>query len=185
MSQAGSASSSAPVPWRPVRRALEKRGLAIRPRKFRAGDLGRYALVFGATDDAAVNRELSRRSRRLGIPVNVSDDPEKSTFIVPAVYRRGDLTIAISTSGRSPAAARAIREDLEAGIGREYASLVDLLGSFREKMAQSVRGHRNRMSVWRKIMAADVLGTLRRGGRRAAEGVVRRHIREAEKGGRR
>ena len=89
-------------------RRLAENGLVVRARKFRRSDMGRYALVIGATDDREVNRAVSRESRRRGLPVNIADDPELSTFILPAVYHRGDLTVAVSTAGKSPAAARAI-----------------------------------------------------------------------------
>ena len=87
---------------------LEGERLKIRPRKFRSRDLGSYALVFGATDDAVVNSEVYRESRRRETPVNVVDRPDLCTFIVPSLHRRGDLSIAVSTGGKSPAVARAV-----------------------------------------------------------------------------
>jgi precorrin-2 dehydrogenase/sirohydrochlorin ferrochelatase len=163
---------------------LEGESLTIRPRKFRRSDMGRYALVFGATDDAAVNRALSRESRRLGMPVNIVDDPGRSTFIVPAVCRRGDLSIAVSTAGKSPAVARVVREELESRYGRDHAVMVDLLGAHREEMMKTVPGHRRRAAAWRKILDEDLLETLRKKGRPAAAALIRRHIREAGEGGR-
>ena len=158
---------------------LEAGGLTLRPRKFRRSDMGRYALVIGATDDREVNRTVSRESRRRGLPVNIADDPELSTFILPAVYHRGDLTIAVSTAGRSPAAARAIKEDLGRNYGRDYAELIDILGSHRGKMMDAVDGHRRRTGIWRKIIGADILGLLRRKGRKAAAGAIAEQIEQA------
>jgi len=160
----------------PSLRRLEGERLKIRPRKFRRGDMKSYALVFGATDDAGVNKALYRESRRRGLPVNVADQPDLCTFIVPSLYRRGDLCIAVSTGGKSPAAARAIREDLEKHYGREYAELVDILGAHRECMMESVDGHRRRAALWRRILDTDLLGILRRRGRRAASERVRKQI---------
>lgn len=166
----------------PALRKLEGESLSIRPRKFRRSDMGKYALVIGATDDTRLNRELSRESRRRGIPVNIVDVPEESTFIVPAVCRRGDLTIAVSTGGKSPAAARVIREDLEARYGADYAVMIALLGAHRQEMMTAVRGHRRRAAVWKEILDTDLLGELRRKGRPAAAAVIRRHIRAAAEG---
>jgi siroheme synthase-like protein len=161
---------------------LEGECLTIRPRKFRRSDMGKYALVVGATDESVVNRAVSRESRRRGIPVNIVDVPEESTFIVPAVHRRGDLAIAVSTGGRSPAAARAIREDLEARYGADYAAMIALLGAHREEMMKAVPGHRRRAAVWKGILDADLLGALQRKGRPAAAALIRRHIRAAAEG---
>jgi precorrin-2 dehydrogenase/sirohydrochlorin ferrochelatase len=164
-------------------RRLEGERLAVRARKFRRSDMGKYALVIGATDDARLNRELFRESRRRGIPVNIVDDPERSTFIVPAVHRQGDLALAVSTGGKSPAAARLIREDLEKRYGSDYAAMIDLLGAHREEMMKSVHGHRRRAAAWKGILAEDLVGALRRKGRSGAAALIRRHIRAAAEGG--
>lgn len=166
----------------PALRRLEGESLTIRPRKFRRSDMGRYALVVGATDDTGLNRELSRESRRRGIPVNIVDVPEESTFIVPAVHRRGDLAIAVSTGGKSPAAARAVREELEARYDADYAAMIALLGAHRQEMITSVRGHSRRAEAWKGILDADLLGALRKKGRPAATALIRRHIRAAAEG---
>jgi precorrin-2 dehydrogenase/sirohydrochlorin ferrochelatase len=158
---------------------LRSRGVKILDRKFRLDDLQLQALVIGATDSEEVNAEVSRESRRRGIPVNIADDPAKSTFIVPALFRRGDVTLAISTGGSSPALARLIREDLGRHYGEEYAALASLLGSYRERMRSAVSGHRRRAEVWRGILDAGILDVLRREGVEEAEAIIRRHIDEA------
>ncbi|NTW07394.1 MAG: bifunctional precorrin-2 dehydrogenase/sirohydrochlorin ferrochelatase, partial [Syntrophaceae bacterium] len=73
----------------------------------------------------------------LGIPVNIVDDPQKCDFILPSIVERGDLTIACSTGGSSPALARRLREELEAAYGEEYGTLLKLLGQLREKMEKN------------------------------------------------
>ena len=160
---------------------LRSRGVKILNRKFRRDDLQLQALVIGATDSEDVNAAVSKESRRRGIPVNIVDDPEKSTFIVPAIFRRGDVTMAVSTGGSSPALARLIREDLERHYGEEYASLAALLGSYRERMMSAVSGHRRRADVWKGILDAGILDVLRREGVEEAEAIIRRHIDEAGK----
>lgn len=163
---------------------LQEKGLTLRRRKFRESDLEGFALAFGATDDSVVNGELSRLSRRRGVPVNIADDPENSTFILPAVHRRGDLSIAVSTAGSSPALARRIKEDLGRRYGRDYADLAALLGAERERMVQSVPGHRRRAALWRKILDGEVLDILREKGKGEARAFLRRTIEEeAGRGG--
>ncbi|MEN6374109.1 MAG: bifunctional precorrin-2 dehydrogenase/sirohydrochlorin ferrochelatase [Smithella sp.] len=94
-------------------------------------------LIIGATDDDKTNKAISDDARRLGIPVNIVDDPQKCDFILPSIVERGDLTIACSTGGSSPALARRLREELEAAYGEEYGTLLKLLGQLREKMEKN------------------------------------------------
>ena len=69
-------------------------------------------LVIGATDDGAVNGRVATDARALGIPVNIVDDPARCDFILPSIVERGDLSIAVSTGGRSPALAKNSGESL-------------------------------------------------------------------------
>ncbi|MBI4231571.1 MAG: bifunctional precorrin-2 dehydrogenase/sirohydrochlorin ferrochelatase [Planctomycetes bacterium] len=93
-----------------------RRGVSVRRRAYRTGDLKGAALAFAATDDRAVNARVARDARRSRIPVNVADDPRACDFHVPAVARRGPLTIAVGTSGASPALAAAVRDRLAAAL---------------------------------------------------------------------
>lgn len=82
-------------------------------RRFRASDVQGHGLVFAATDDRKVNHRVAEAARRAGIPVNVADSREECDFIVPARIRRGDLQLAVSTSGRNPRIAASIRRKIE------------------------------------------------------------------------
>ena len=93
---------------------LERLPATWRRRRFRRTDVEDMALVFAATDDRRVNRRVAMEARRLGIPVNVADAPGEGNFIVPARLRSGEVQIAISTGGRSPRLAAALRRKLEA-----------------------------------------------------------------------
>lgn len=94
--------------------AAEARGeLVVRRRPFETGDLAGADLVFAATGDARVNAAVAAGCRRRAIPVNVADDPARCTFIMPAVSEGDGYTLAVSTSGKNPGAARAIREFLD------------------------------------------------------------------------
>ncbi len=163
-------------------RALERRGLTLRQRRFRASDVGSQALVIAATDDRAVNAAVSAAARRKGIPVNAVDDPGNCTFIVPAVVTRGDLTVAISTGGKSPAAARLVKERIGELLGEEYAALVRLLGAHRGKMKEAVAGQGSRARSWKRMLDEGVLESLRCGDKAGAAGTVRRCLDEAASG---
>jgi len=107
-------------------------GVRWEPRPYRPGDLDGARLVYAATDEPAVNAAVRVDANRAGIWVNVADEPEACDFLAPAVVRRGDLTIAVSTNGASPALARRIREQLEAEFGPEYAEALRELRARRE-----------------------------------------------------
>src|SRR5438067_13923192 len=97
----------------PALAALASEGrLLHEPRGYRHGDLAGFDLALAATDAGDVNAALAREGRARGVWVNAADDPANCTFILPALVRRGDLTVAVSTGGTSPALARAVREEL-------------------------------------------------------------------------
>ena len=89
-------------------------------------------LVIGATDDPEVNQRISLEARTRNILCNIVDKPRECNFIVPSQVHRGDLVIAVSTGGRSPALAKKIRQDLENLFPDIYSSYVALLGRVRE-----------------------------------------------------
>ena len=163
-------------------RALERRGARLLQRRFRAGDVARQALVFAATDDSAVNAAVAAAARRRGIPVNAADDPPNCTFIVPALVRRGDLTVAVSTGGKSPAAARLVKERIASMLGDEYAALVRLLGAHRTAMKEQVPGQARRARAWKRMLDEGILDALRMGSGREALATLRRCVADAAHG---
>jgi siroheme synthase-like protein len=103
-------------------------------RPYRDGDLCGHELAFVATDDGAVNADASREARVRGVLINAVDDPAHCDFILPSILRRGDLVVAVTTGGASPALARAIREDLEAHIPQDYDALVRIAAEVRREL---------------------------------------------------
>jgi uroporphyrin-III C-methyltransferase / precorrin-2 dehydrogenase / sirohydrochlorin ferrochelatase len=115
-----------------ARRAAEGRiGLSLRP--YRTGDLQGCRLAYAATSDPEVNQAVRREAADSGIWLNAVDLPDLCDFITPAIVRRGDLTIAVSTNGRCPALAREIREEIERQYGPEYAEEVERRGRLRDR----------------------------------------------------
>jgi siroheme synthase-like protein len=103
-------------------------------RQYRDGDLEGYELAVVATDDGSVNAGVAREGRERGVWVNAVDDPPNCDFILPSVIRRGDVVIAVSTGGASPALARRLREELEAFLEEENAPLAELLQDVRQEL---------------------------------------------------
>jgi precorrin-2 dehydrogenase/sirohydrochlorin ferrochelatase len=120
-----------------------------------------------ATDDRQVNAHVSADARRAGVLVSVVDAPRESDFIVPAVVRRGDLLIAISTSGRSPALAGHLRRELELLVPDDWEVLVRLLGAARTRVQRAVGDADRRRDLLERLASLDLLSTLRNDGRQA------------------
>jgi precorrin-2 dehydrogenase/sirohydrochlorin ferrochelatase len=120
---------------------------------YRKGDLGQPLLVFAATNDPAVQQAVREDAHTLGALVNVADDREHSTFLVPASFAQGDLQVAISTSGASPALARHLRQRLQALLGREYKAHLSFLREARREVLSSVPKQKERARVFRKLVA--------------------------------
>jgi precorrin-2 dehydrogenase/sirohydrochlorin ferrochelatase len=121
-------------------------------------------LAFAATNDAALNRRVSEDAGALGIWCNMATDPEAGSFIVPSVVRRGPLSIAISTSGLSPAISRALRLQLESEFGPEWEFFILLLGELRAHFQAANLEEKDTRRVFSALAALPVPGWLREGG---------------------
>ena len=95
---------------------------------------GGYEFVMVATDDGVINAEVAAAGKKRGLWVNAADDPKNCDFILPAVVRKGKITLAASTSGTSPALARRLREELDAYLTVDMPALADLLSEVRREM---------------------------------------------------
>jgi precorrin-2 dehydrogenase/sirohydrochlorin ferrochelatase len=119
------------------------------------------ALVIAATDSEAVNRQVSSAAQSRGIPVNAVDQPADCTFIVPAVVRRGDFLIAVSTSGCSPALARRVREELERCFGSEYDEFLRLMRKIRPLVLKRGEGQEENSRVFKELLDSGLLEAVR------------------------
>lgn len=122
-----------------IQQAAETGRLVWHARPYRDGDLAGASLAFGATDDRAANARVADEARRRGIPVLAVDDVPNCDFIAPAVVRRGDLLVAISTGGRSPALARRLREQLEVVVTARDGRLLEVAAAARERLGDARR----------------------------------------------
>ncbi len=157
--------------------AIAARG-AVRhlARPYRRGDLSGFALVYAATDDAALQRELAAEAGPLEIPINVADVPELCSFIAPAVIRRGELQIAISTGGASPALAAQLREELESRFGPEYARLLEILRAVRRWLAATEPDRAARAHKLRALAGSRLRECLASGDDSAAAAILREQL---------
>jgi len=143
-------------------------------RAYLPGDLAEAFLVISATDDPAVNQQVWSEANCHNVLVNVVDDTPHCNFIAPAILRQGDLSIAISTSGKAPALAVRLRDQIARLIGPEHARFLALAGSLRERLAAQTPDFAERRALWYRLVDSDVVDLLRRGD----EGQARRRISE-------
>jgi precorrin-2 dehydrogenase/sirohydrochlorin ferrochelatase len=146
-------------------------------RIYRAGDLAGAFLAIAATDDRAANAAVAEEAARLGILANIADDPAAGNFHTAAVVRRGDLLLAVSTGGGSPALTARIRLELEARYGQEYARLLALLRRLRAGPARALPPA-TRTKLWRRLVSDGMLGWLRDGEHARAEVYAQTQVEE-------
>ena len=126
-------------------------------REYRETDLGDAFLVIGATDNPAVNHRLHRNAEARGRLCNIVDQPDRCNFVLPAVIRQGDLSIAVSTAGKSPAFARHLRRQMESMFGPEYGPFLDLMGAIREKLLARKHPPEYRKSLFEQLIRSSLL----------------------------
>jgi precorrin-2 dehydrogenase / sirohydrochlorin ferrochelatase len=124
-------------------------------------------MVICATDDRTLNEQVMQDCRSRGIPVNVVDDPDRCDFILPSIVEQGDLIIAVSTGGKSPALAKRLRKEMERQYGAEYRELVNILGELRKRIMAKGRLSEENKEVFEAVVNSDILELLRRGDREA------------------
>jgi precorrin-2 dehydrogenase / sirohydrochlorin ferrochelatase len=150
-------------------RALEAAGATLVVRsedEWTPADLDGAFLCVAASHDPVVRDAVYRAARERGVLVNVMDDVPRCDFAAPAVVRRGDLTIAVSTGGRSPALARRLRERLEARFGPEWAEALEVLGEVRDETLPCLPDLADRSRRWAEALDLEELASLVRTGRR-------------------
>ncbi len=152
---------------------MGKEGLVtLISRRFEDHDINGRMLVFAATNDEATNQRVYQLCQKNNILVNTVDDPEKCNFLVPATMRRGALTVAVNTQGRSPLLARRIREEMEDRYGSEYADYLELLGEARVVVKNTIDQESTRRLLFEKILDLPVLALLQQGKKEEAKGRI-------------
>lgn len=126
-------------------------------RKYRNGDLTGAGLAFAAIDDSDVSEEIAKEALQRNVLLNVVDRPDHCSFMVPAVVRRGLLTIAISTGGASPAWARHIKNRLSGEFGDEYIRLLDALAQVREYCMKKIDDPIRRREILMRLADESLL----------------------------
>ena len=135
--------------------------LTLHERPFAPADVAGAWVVFTATDDPTVNAAVFAAGEAAGIFVNSADDPANCSFTLMSVIRRGDLVVTVGTGGRSPALAAHLRRQLEAEIGPEYPTLLDLLSEAREALRAGGRSSED--ADWQTAFDRGIVELVRSG----------------------
>ncbi len=145
----------APEVTQEVQDMADSGALVLEKREYREGDLEGAFVAIAATDDNAVQRRIKAEAERLGILLNVADVTHLCDFIAPSVIRKGEVTVAISTAGVSPALARKLRETLEVSRDLAYADMASLLGEVRGELRRE--GNIVHPDHWQTCLTQELL----------------------------
>jgi uroporphyrin-III C-methyltransferase/precorrin-2 dehydrogenase/sirohydrochlorin ferrochelatase len=126
------------------------------PQKFQDDIINTYVLVIAATNDRQVNEKISTLAQANKIPVNVVDQPELCSFIMPSLVDRDPVQIAISTGGASPVLARLLRSRLETMIPSSYGRLAMLMQEFRDTVKKKIPQMQKRRRFWERILQGPI-----------------------------
>jgi precorrin-2 dehydrogenase len=140
--------------------------LSVRRRGFEPSDLDGALLVVASSEDSGERAAIADEARRRGVLANVMDDVPNCDWAAPSVVRRGDLVLAISTGGRSPALAKRLRVELGERFGPEWDEVLAALGAVRDELNAKIPSLRERSRRWARALDLDEATALVRDGRR-------------------
>jgi len=135
--------------------------IQLERRTYTTSDLDGKFLVIGATDDNALNRKISWDAGRKKMLCNIADVPDACNFILPAIVHQGDLIIAISTSGSSPALAKKLRKELESRYGEEYGDLLTLMRAIRRRLLREAHAPEVHKPLFEKLLDGELVDLIR------------------------
>lgn len=125
-------------------------------RTYAEKDLSGTVLVFACTNKNVVNGKIRKDAMQKNIPVNVADNPVICDFIVPSIVKKGDLTIAISTSGRLPLLSKKLRQKIEEIVTDDYLTYLTTIGKFRKQLIRTVKDKQKRATIMKEIEKMDM-----------------------------
>jgi len=142
-------------------------------REYQSGDLEGAFLAISCPPNRAGNAAVWAEAEARGIPMNAVDDAPHCSFIFPAIHRQGDLVIAVSSGGKSPALASRIRDRIAREFGPAYAKLLDLLGQLRAEVTGRFPGFDQRREIWYRLVDSKAIDLIEAGQPEAAQAELR------------
>jgi uroporphyrin-III C-methyltransferase / precorrin-2 dehydrogenase / sirohydrochlorin ferrochelatase len=145
-------------------------------RRFEPNDIIGNRLVIAATDDRTVNRRVAELAGEHDIPVNVVDDPDACTFLLPSIVDRSPVVVAISTGKASPVLARLLRTRLESIIPAGYGRLAELCARYRDRVKERFSELPDRRRFWDRVLEGAVAERIFAGQFAEAQAVIEREL---------
>lgn len=161
-----------PEPLPIVAELAARKELQYRQGEFEESDLDGIWLAIGTGENPSVNKRIARAAEARRIFYNIVDVTPLCAFITPAIVSRGDVNIAISTSGTSPALAQRIKKEISELIGPEYGQIAEILGRIRPQILNDVPNREERFALFHRIVKSETLGLLREGRQNEAEQLI-------------
>ncbi|MBZ4646440.1 MAG: siroheme synthase [Clostridia bacterium] len=140
-----------------IKKLSEKGSINLKIKKYSEDDIIDAFIVFAATNDTEVNNKITGDAKKLNILVNCADSPYDSSFISPAVFNQGDLTIAISTGGKFPKLSQKIKEQLKSQYSTEYPFIIDALEQLRQKALMGINDEETRKKLFDRVVEDDII----------------------------
>lgn len=135
--------------------------IELKQRDYRSSDLDKAFLVIGATDDTVFNRQIHRDAEAAQRLCNIADQPDLCNFVLPSIINQGDLSIAISTAGKSPAFAKHLRRQLEGQFGPEYGRMLDLMGEIRKRLLAAEHAPEAHKPLFEQLIQSGLLAMIK------------------------
>ncbi|MFZ1576546.1 MAG: siroheme synthase CysG [Chromatiaceae bacterium] len=152
-------------------------------RNFKDKDIKGMRLIITATGDRKTNQRVARLAKASGIPVNVVDQPEACSFLLPSVIDRSPVVVAVSTTKASPVLARLLRTRLESMIPAGYGRLADLCAHYRDAVKARFADERDRRRFWDRVLVGGIADRVFSGHLEEADAVMARELAEARSNG--
>ena len=166
-----------------LREELKAGQLRYQPRPFADPDIAGMRLIIAATGDRAVNERVARLAKAANIPVNVVDEPEACTFLLPSVIDRSPVVVAVTTTKASPVLARLLRGRLESMIPAGYGRLADLCARYRDAVKARFQDEGDRRRFWDRVLVGGVAERIFSGHLAEADAAMERELAEARPSG--
>ncbi len=159
----------------------KKSGGCVHYRTYQSADLSGKTLVIAATDNREVNEQVSVEAKANNQPVNVVDNPDLCSFILPSIIDRSPITIAVSSGGASPVLTRLLRSRIESMIPAAYGELAAFVGLFRDKVKQRFSTEGERRRFWESILEGSVAERVLLGRQDEAETMLTQRLDQRQK----
>ena len=145
-------------------------------RRFESTDIDKQSVIIAATNDDKINALVSSLAHESGIPINVVDSPDLSSFIMPSIVDRSPVMIAVSSSGKAPVLARIIRAKLETIIPTAYGNLAEIAGEYRQKVKQRFVNLKDRRKFWESVFSGVIAEKVFAGRLEEAKSDIEKHL---------